>query len=570
MPTAAGHVKEGNAHRDARQFTAAIASYDRALAIDPFYAEALSQRGLALLASGRKAEALASCARATAHSPDSAAAWIALGELFGGLFQEELALKAYNSARRLAPDRADLPGRILRQKMICCDWDGIATMVTDIEARLESGENAIYPFYWQAISPSPHGQLLAAMNYQRGRPHGRPATLGSVTDSAAPAQRIRIGYISGELNLSPNGLVMAGVFDHHDRERFEIVAFDNGHDDGTPLRRRIMQSFDRVIDVRVLSDIQMADAIRAQHIDIAVDLNGFFGHSRSAALRYRPAPVQISYLGCPGPSGATYFDYLMADASVVPANERHFYTEQIVDLPETYYPTDRQRDISGRVFTRSDCGLPETGFVFCCFNHCHKIQPETFASWMRILALVDGSVLWLLDANPAASANLRREAAGHGVDPARLVFAPRMAADDHLARHRCADLFLDTLPYNAHTTATDALWAGLPVLTCEGTTFAGRVAASLLRAMRLPELIAGARSEYERRAVEFATLPDDLALVRDRLHRHRLTTPLFDTAGFTRHLETAYRMMDLRRRAGLPPDHLVVAGSDRHEPVFTP
>lgn len=556
MPSAAAYFREGNAHRDARQYALAVTSYDRAIALDADFAPAYSQRGHCLLSLGQRGPALASCAQATVLRPDAAAGWASLGRLFDRVKAPELALKAYRTALLLAPDRADLPGRVLQQQMLCCDWDGIDALVESIERRLEAGVDAVHLFFWQAISDSPHSLLLAAQNHDR-------SSRAIVADEAPfapplPDGRIRIGYVSGELNLAPNGLVMAGVFDHHDRSGFEIIAFDNGHDDGTELRQRIVGTFDRVVDVRAMSDAAMASAIRDAGIDILVNLNGFFGNARSDVFRHHPAPVQVNYLGCPGTMGGFEMDYAIGDATVIPDSERCFYTEKIVHLLDSYYPTDRARPISDRSFSRAECDLPATGFVFCCFNTAHKILPATFARWMHILLGVQGSVLWLLDSHAVATANLRTEAARHGIDPARLIFAPLMSPDEHLARLRCADLFLDTLPYNAHTTATDALWSGLPVLTCMGTTFPGRVAASVLRAMDLPELVTHSPDEYVRRAIELATRPGELEKIRAKLATNRLTTALFDTVRFTRGMEAAYREMHRRRCAGLEPDHFAV------------
>ena len=556
MPSAAAYFREGNARRDARQFALAVTSYDRAIALDADFAPAYSQRGHCLLSLGERGPALASCARATVLRPDAAAGWASLGRLFDRVKAPELALKAYRTALRLAPERADLPGRVLQQQMLCCDWDGIDALVADIEQRLAAGLDAVHPFFWQAISASPQSLLLAAQNHDRTR----RAIIADDAPFAPPLPdgKIRIGYVSGELNLAPNGLVTAGVFDHHDRSAFEVTAFDNGQDDGTPLRRRIVSAFDRVIDVRAMSDGEMAGAIRAAGIDILVNLNGFFGNARSEVFLRRPAAVQVNYLGCPGTMGGFAMDYAIADAVVVPDEDRQFYTEKIVHLPDSYYPTDREREIADRTFSRAECGFPETGFVFCCFNTAHKILPTAFARWMDILRAVEGSVLWLLDSHSVATANLSAEAGRHGIDPARLVFAPPFPPDEHLARHACADLFLDTLPYNAHTTATDALWSGLPVLTCMGTTFPGRVAASVLRAMDLSELVTHSPEGYVRRAIELATRPGVLEQIRAKLAANRLITPLFDTARFTRHMEAAYREMHRRRCAGLEPEAIAI------------
>lgn len=560
MPSPARHRDAGHAHFAARRFAEAVAAYDRDIAAAPDRASSHSDRARALLALGRKSEALASALTATQVDPASAEAWIALGSTFNGLRQYDLSLKAWRRAQRLAPDHPRLLGLLMQAQMLCCEWgdlDGIAARVAD---RIASGEDAVHPFYWHAIATAPASLLQAARNWQRGAAPKAPAALTAAADFAPGRAdgRIRIGYLSGELNLSPNGLVMAGVFDHHDHAAFEIVAFDNSIDDGSPLRQRIVDAFDRVIDVRALGDAELAAAIRAADIDVMVDLNGYFGNSRSDALRFRPAPVQVSYLGCPATSGADHFDYAIADSVVVPDADRPWHSEAIVHLPDSYYPTDRQRVIGARPYTRAECGLPEHGFVFACFNHCHKVLPDSFARWMRILGGVEGSVLWLLDCNRLATANLRAQAECHGIAADRLVFAPRMAPDDHLSRHRCADLMLDTLPYNGHTTTTDALWAGLPVLTALGPTWPGRVAASVLRALDLPELIAGDGAGYERRAIELARRPDALAAIRQRLLEQRLSAPLFDTALYTRHLEAAYRAMHRRRCDGLPPGPISV------------
>lgn len=351
------------------------------------------------------------------------------------------------------------------------------------------------------------------------------------------------------------------MLEQHDTSQFEIHAFDNGWDDGSETRRRIADAVHRIVDIRNLNDAQAASAIRDSGIDILVNLNGYFGDDRTRVFAQHPAPVQVNYLGFPGTLGAAYMDYIVADATVIPESQRPFFNEKVVHLPDSYQANDRARPIADRAFTRDEFGLPQDGFVFCCFNNNYKITPQTFDGWMRILARVPGSVMWLIEDNATASGNLRKEAAARGIAPERLVFAARMPPDEHLARHRCADLFLDTLPYNAHTTASDALWAGLPLLTCMGDTFAGRVAASLLGAIGLPELVTSSQTDYERLAIELATQPDRLAALRRKLADNRLTTPLFDTARFTRHLEQAYAAMHARRKAGQRPGHIVVPAS---------
>ena len=312
------------------------------------------------------------------------------------------------------------------------------------------------------------------------------------------------------------------------------------------------------LDANALSDDEIASHIKRSEIDLLVDLNGFTGDARTNVFARRSAPIQVNYLGYPGTMGASYIDYLIADQTIIPAGLRHFYSEKIAFLPNTYQANDRKRIISNMVFDRPSQGLPSEGFVFCCFNNSYKILPHIFDCWMRILTRVERSVLWLLEDNEPAAMNLRKEALARGVNADRLIFAKRMSLPEHLARHASADLFLDTQPYNAHTTASDALWTGLPVLTCIGETFAGRVAASLLNAIRLPELITTSLEDYEQMAVDLATHPEKLTAIKGKLAEHRLTTPLFDIKLFTRHIEAAYEAMYERHQAGLAPDHIVI------------
>jgi predicted O-linked N-acetylglucosamine transferase (SPINDLY family) len=355
---------------------------------------------------------------------------------------------------------------------------------------------------------------------------------------------------------------MAGVFEHRDRARFETVAISFGPGDKTPVRKRLEAGFERFIDISGKTDVEIAACVRGMEIDIAVDLMGFTGECRSFILAQRPAPVQVNYLGFPGTMGAPWIDYIIADPSVIPVSQQGHFAEKIAYLPHCYLPADRTRAIAERP-TRLQAGLPESGFVFASFNNSYKFNPAMFAIWMRLLAAVEGSVLWLPENNPPAMRNLAREAKAHGVAPERIVFAPPVPGhENHLARLTLADLFLDTLPYNAHTTAIDALWAGVPLLTLEGNSFAGRVAASALEAAGLPELIASNAAEYEAAALRLARDPEALAGLKAKLAHNRLSCPLFDTVSFTRHLESAFATMWERQERGLPPASFAVAASD--------
>ena len=338
-----------------------------------------------------------------------------------------------------------------------------------------------------------------------------------------------------------------------------MTAISLGPDDSSDIRRRLTNSVEHFIDATAFSDEQIASVVRSSEVDILVDLMGFTGAARTGVLCRRPAPVQVNYLGYAGTMGAPYIDYILADRVIIPEEKRTCYSEKVVYLPNSYMANDSRREISERPQRRSEHGLPETGFVFCSFNNSYKITPEIFDVWMRLLREIDGSVLWLSETNETAARNLGRQAQSLGIDPARLIFAPRLPLnEDHLARLKLADLFLDTLPYNAHTTAVDALWAGVPLLTRPGETFAGRVAASLLNAVGLPELITTSPEDYERTAIDLANEPAKLKAIREKLTRNRLSMPLFNTELFTRHIEAAYTAIHQRHRAGLAPDHIVV------------
>jgi predicted O-linked N-acetylglucosamine transferase (SPINDLY family) len=335
-----------------------------------------------------------------------------------------------------------------------------------------------------------------------------------------------------------------------------LTMLSYGPDSNDAMRKRLRSACTDFVDVRHLSDIEIARLARKLKVDIAVDLNGYSRDGRSGIFAPRAAPVQVSFVGYPGTMGAGYIDYLIADRVVIPEQTQLHYTEKIIRLPNSYQPNDRSRRISDRQCSQEQYGLAPSAFVYCCFNNSYKITPETFESWMRILRAVDTGVLWLLEDNPAAKSNLQREALSQGVNGERLVFAPRTELSEHLARHRAADLFLDTLPYNAHTTASDALWAGLPLLTLAGESFASRVGASLLLSVGLPELVASTRLEYETAAIELAIDSARLQGFKQRLAQNRLTGPLFDAVSFTRCLELAYRRIYDRYQADLPPEHV--------------
>ncbi len=549
----------GTAFNDLHRFGEAIADFDRALALRPTYAAALINKAKALVELRRYAEALAIYHKALALDPDRPEAWLGLGIAHDKLKQYPQAIESYEHLLQLKPNFPFLRGTLLHQRMLICDWRDVDRSVAGLELEVAAGKPVAEPFGWQALSRSPQSLQHCAEIFNRAKypAHGH---LAARTRPAADG-RIRIGYVSGEFRDQATAILLIGVLEHHDKTKFEIHAFDNGADDGSAMRGRIVRAVDRLTPINHLTDDDAAAAIRSAGIDILVNLNGYFGEHRTGMFARRPAPVQVNYLGFPGTLGAPYIDYIIADGRVIPENERPFYTEKVVQLPHCYQANDDAREIGADSPDRAAFGLPETTFVFCCFNNNYKIVPDTFDGWMRILARVPGSVLWLLGDTPASIANLRKEAEARGIAPERLVFADRVPPPEHLARHRCADLFLDTLPYNAHTTASDALWAGLPVLTCEGTTFPGRVAASLLATAGLPDLIAGSPAEFEEMAVALANDPGRLAALRQNLATTVRTSPLFDTRLFTKHIEAGFAAMHARHLGGRKPDHIVIAAS---------
>ena len=440
--------------------------------------------------------------------------------------------------------------------MRVCSWSGFERSLENIAHRILANEKATTPLPLLCITDNALLHQKSSEIYIQSN-YAFNSVLGPIQKRSGD-QKIRIAYFSADFHNHATGYLMAELFELHDKNQFELVGFSFGPIASDEMRQRIEKSFDQFIEVGNQSDMEIAQLSRDLNIDIAVDLKGFTQDSRTGIFANRAAPIQVNYLGYPGTMGADYMDYIIADKTLIPEGTQQAYSEKIAYLSNSYQVNDRKRFISDRQFTRQELGLPENGFVFCCFNNNFKILPATFAGWMRILKALEGSVLWLFQDNPWAVENLKQEALNHGVDPSRLVFAERMPLSEHLARHRQADLFLDTFPYNAHTTTSDALWTGLPVLTLMGNSFASRVAASLLNAIGLPELISNSQEEYEALAIELASNPQKLIALKQKLASNRLTTPLFDTPQFTKGLEQAYIQMYERYQADLPPDHLVL------------
>jgi len=557
-------VNRANALRELCRHDEALASCDGTLALAPGLAEAHAARGAVENDLARHGEALASYDRALATRPDLASAHAERAHALRELGRHDDALASYAAALALDPELPYALGNWMLEKLACCDWDGLAPAFARVVNALEGRVRVCTPFPLLAMPSTPEQQRRCARQLIETRYPRSPAIEGPFGTEGQG--RIRIGYFSADFHNHATAHLVTGILERHDRTRFEITAFSFGPRTGDSWQQRIQRAVDRFVDVRDATEAAIAAQARALQIDIAIDLKGHTQHSRTGIFAARAAPLQASWLGYPGTLGAPYIDYLIADPTLIPPSHRRYFDEKIAYMPRSYQPNDSTKAIAADVPTRESCGLPATGLVFCCFNHSFKVLPEVFDVWMRLLGAVEGSVFWLLASNVAAVRNLRAEAVARGVAPSRLVFAPRTTLAAHLARHRHADLFLDTSPCNAHTTASDALWAGAPVVTCAGATFASRVAASLLHAVGLPELVAADLAAYESLAVELARHPQRLATLRAKLAANRATEPLFDTGRFARDIEALFTAMVERQRAGLPPDHLMANDADGHAP----
>ena len=553
----------GKLLNDAGQLVAALVSYDKCLELMPRFPEALNNRANLLVKLGRNDEALATYNACIAVAPTFPKVWNNVGIVLIGMNRYKEAAKAFGRALELDPRAEYAIGNLIYARRQLGDWEELPALETRLLACVQKGETAATPFALLAVADSCQLQLQCARSYASKRCPPAERTLWQGERYAH--ERIRIAYLSADFHDHPTANLTAGMFEQHDRSKFEIIAVSFRPAGTSDMRARLTRTFDRFIDVESQSDKAVAETIRELEIDIAVDLNGFTQDCRTEILARRPAPIQVNYLGYPGTMGAPYIDYIIADRVVIPAADQQFYSEKIVYLPDSYQPNDDRRACPALDVTRSGQGLPEHGFVFCSFNNTFKLTPMIFDIWMRLLRQVDGSVLWLLEGDTLVPSNLRREAERRGVAASRLVFAKRVAMEHHLARHRLADLFLDTLPYNAHTTASDALWMGLPVLTCPGKTFAGRVAASLLTAAGLEELIASSLQDYETMALKLARDRPMLDSLRERVEASRHEARLFDTALYTRQIEAAYLQMRERLWRDEPPASISVPRIGRNE-----
>lgn len=585
------HRTRAEALRNLKRPAEALTSFDRAIAAGED-AESRVGRGMLLLSMHRDSDALPDFDRALAFSRTAADAWLGRGIALFRLGRAAEAAQAFDECLRLRPDdkntlynrantllalkrfddaavdaeallqldphHAYAAGLLLHARLYACDWKDYHGLCSSAAEAVKGGERAIHPFLNLAISDVPALNLRAAGIFAGDL--YPPASASCWHGELYRHDRIRIVYLSADFYEHATAFLMAGVFERHDRTRFETIAISYGPDDHSQMRHRLETAFDHFLDARMLGDRAVAERLREMEVDIAIDLKGYTGNARPGVLAQRAAPIQVHYLGYPGSLGTSTIDYLIADKIVISPDTADDYAERIVYLPGCYQCNDSNRPDPAVSPARARLGLPEDGFVFCCFNSSFKIGPGIFATWMRILREVPDSVLWLLKSHPAVVTNLRREAVRHGIAPERLIFADTVPLPEHLARLRVADLAVDTFPYGAHTTASDAVWAGVPLLTIAGESFASRVAASILTSAGLSGLVATSADEYFERAITLARDRQTLAEIRNGLRIRRATMPLFDTALFTRRLERAYLMMYERYQGGLPPASLTVAG----------
>lgn len=506
--------------------------------------------GNALRELGRPAEAVACYSKALKLAPNDADIHNNLGNVLRELGRLDEAIACYEQALKLAPTLYHAKAHLVHQRQHICDWRTLAQDTQCLRDWVKTEPQAqISPFAFLALpgtTSAEQRQCATNWNASRYASLAEAAQTQPFAYRRAAGGKLRIGYLSSDFRLHPLAFLVTELMELHDRSQFEVYAYSNAADDKTAERKRLERAFDRFIDIQAMSLPEAAERINDDHIDILVDLTGHTQSSRSGIAALRPAPIQVNWLGYPGSMGELHgrplFDYLLSDGLITPPDAAADYAEQLLLLPDCYQPNNRNRPLAATP-ARAQCDLPEQAFVFCCFNQTFKITPQLFAIWMRLLGAVPDSVLWLLDCNRWARENLCREAEKAGIAASRLVFAPRLPIDQHLARHALADLFVDTLPYNAHTTASDALWMGLPLLTCVGDTFAGRVAGSLLMAAQLPQMITHSLVEYEARALQLAHAPAELSAMRAHLLQNRDRLPLFDTARFAANLEAVYLRM---------------------------
>lgn len=553
----------GTIFNDAGRFGEAFDALKQGLDIDPSRVDGYITLGFVLVGQGALDGAVQALEHACTLAPDLAPAHYALGSVLRIMSRFEEARTALERALDCNPRALDARLALTNVRRSLCDWDGLDAQEAECITEILASDTAVTPFLLLGMNVTNDDMRVCGARYVREiiskvpqQLHARP-----YQSQVNPPDRIKIGYLSSDYGHHATSILLAEVLEMHNRDKFEIVGYCHSPEDGSALRSRVISAFDKFVLVNDLNHNAAAERIRADGIEILVDLKGYTRGARQEILALKPAPVQVSYLGYPGTTGAAYLDYVLADSIVAPMAHESSYSEKIVHIGPCYQPNDRLRQIDPRPVTRAEFGLPDDAFVFCSFNNTFKLNRTFFTIWMDLLDRVPGSVLWLLQKTPTVRANLKQEAFAHGIDPDRVIFTDTMPNDQHLARHALADLFLDSLPCTAHTTASDALWAGLPLLTCLGPTFAGRVAASILNAAGLPDLITNSPEAYAATALRLARNPAEIQELKARIAANRMTCALFDTPRYVQSLEGAFARMSQIHRAGERPVSFAVDGA---------
>ena len=546
-------VNRGSILSELQNYEEAGRSFDRAIELNHGNAEAWFNLAILLKKLKNSQGALMALEKTLSLNPDHANAWFNKGVLIAEKKEFPLALYAYEKALEKDPDTGYASGNLFYTKMLINDWSNLAQLKELLIRKIESNNQAIDPFSAIGIVDNLRLQAIAAKNWVLAE---CPPSKSAEHSRNIVGEKIRIGYYSADFHNHATTILMSELFELHDKNRFKIIAFSFGPPIDDDSRRRVQNAFDEFHDVSAFPDHDVASLSRRLGVDIALDLKGYTRDARPGIFSYRAAPIQINYLGFPGTMGAHFMDYIIADSTLVPEEHQNFYSEKIIYLPGSYQVNDSKRKASSRVFTRAELGLPDKGFIFCCFNNNYKITGDIFDSWTKILNNVQGSVLWLLEDNPYSRENILKEALARGLSHNRIIFGKRMEHSEHLARHQLADLSLDTLPYNAHTTSSDSLRVGVPVLTLAGKSFASRVGASLLNAVGLPELTTHSYEDYESLAIKLAIDSEMFLQIREKLRKNLETEPLFNTTLYTRNLESSFEKIYQRLCSNLPPEHI--------------
>ena len=553
---AEAYDNRGKALKGFHNLEEAINNYDKAIKINPNYAEAYYNRGNVLSELYNLEEAINSYEQAIKINPNYAEAYNNRGNALIKLERTKLAVESYEEAIKIKPDLEFLLGSILFTKQSMCIWESYEKDLKILIQKIIDAHKVSPPFYILSFIDSLKLQRISAETWVKEK-----FPLSSSLDSIKrrkSVKKIRIGYYSADFHNHVMSYLLVNLFELHDKSAFEIYGFSFGPEKNDEMHQRIKNTFDKFINIKFESNNEIAKLSRDLNIDIAIDLMSFTQNNRFGIFVEKCAPIQINFLGYPGTSGSECIDYILADKILIPEKFKKYYSEKIIYMPDSYKLDYQTRKVSDKIFTREELALPENGFVFCCFNQTYKITSNIFDIWMKILKQVKGSVLWLLEDNPTATNNLKLEANKRNIDSKRIIFAKRMKMSDHLARHKVADLFIDTLPYNAHTTASDGLWVGVPFLTLAGDSFASRVGASMLNAIGLPELITYSENEYKNKAIELATNPILLKTIKEKLEKNKISKPLFDAKLFTKNVESAYKKIYKRYNSNIPTENIEI------------